>query len=42
LKRRPDLLEKAHLSETDKGILEELKREQGESSDLDSQTPDTD
>jgi tRNA (guanine37-N1)-methyltransferase len=29
LERRPDLLEKAHLSETDKSILEELKQKQG-------------
>jgi tRNA (guanine37-N1)-methyltransferase len=42
LERRPDLLEKAHLSEADKGILEEIKLEQGESSDPDSQKADTD
>ena len=29
LERRPDLLEKTHLSETDKSILEELKQKQG-------------
>jgi len=42
LERRPDLLEKAHLSETDKGILEQLKREQDEFPDLESRQSDTD
>jgi len=41
LKRRPDLLEKANLSETDKGILEQVKREQDEFADLDSRQSDT-
>lgn len=34
LERRPDLLEKAHLSEEDRSILEELKQKQGDSSAL--------
>ena len=42
LERRPDLLKKAHLSETDKCILEELRREQDEFSDLGTQGSDTD
>ena len=37
LKRRPDLLEKAHLSERDKCILEELKENQGSASALSDQ-----
>lgn len=34
LERRPDLLEKAHLSEKDRSILEELKQKQGKLSAL--------
>ena len=37
LERRPDLLEKAHLSERDKCILEELKENQGSASALSDQ-----
>jgi len=37
LERRPDLLEKTHLSEMDKSILEELKQKQGKLSALSNQ-----
>ena len=42
LERRPDLLEKARLSETDKCILEELKQKQGELSHIGNQESDPD
>ncbi len=42
LERRPDLLEKACLSETDKCILEELKQKQGEPSHIGDQESDPD
>jgi tRNA (guanine37-N1)-methyltransferase len=42
LERRPDLLEKACLSEIDKCILEELKQKQGEPSHIGDQESDPD
>lgn len=42
LERRPDLLEKAFLSEADKCILEELKQKQGEPSHIGDQESDHD
>jgi len=42
LERRPDLLEKARLSETDKCILEELKQKQGKPSHIGDQESDHD
>ena len=42
LERRPDLLEKARLSETDKCILEELKQKQGEPPHIGNQESDHD
>jgi tRNA (guanine37-N1)-methyltransferase len=42
LERRPDLLEKACLSETDKCILEELKQKQGKPLHTSNQESDPD